>query len=74
MSKIDTCLNYRYERLIDGLEAFKAKHHLTNREISKALRMSDHTLSRLIAGDKTVRLPIETVWRLELISKDGEKL
>lgn len=74
MNQIEAYLNTRYERLINGLEAFKTKHHLSNREISKALGMSDHTLSRLIAGDKTVRLPIETVWRLELISKEGEKL
>lgn len=51
MIQIEAYLNARYERLINGLEAFKAKHHLANREISKALGMSDHTFSRLIAGD-----------------------
>lgn len=74
MNQIEAYLNTRYERLINGLEAFKAKHHLANREISKALGMSDHTLSRLIAEDKSVRLPIETVWRLERIAREGEKL
>lgn len=74
MIQIEAYLNTRYERLIDGLEAFKTKRHLNNREISRELGISDNTLSKLIAGDKTVRLPIETVWRLEIISKEGEKL
>ena len=51
LNLMQTYLDTKYERLIDGLEAFKVKHHLNNREISKTLGMSDHTLSRLIAGD-----------------------
>lgn len=61
----------RIELLADGLEAFKAREHLSNRDIGRALGISDNTVSRLIDGDTSVKLPVDTLWKIELIAKEG---
>ena len=61
----------RIELLTDGLEAFKAKERLSNKDIGRALGISDKTVSRLIDGDTTVKLSISTLWKIEKIAKEG---
>lgn len=69
-------LSARYDKrarlLGDKLAVFKARQHLTNREISRTLGIRDETISRIINGDRTVRLPIEVLWRIEDMVKIEE--
>ena len=66
----------RYDKrarlLGDKLAVFKARQHLTNREISRTLGIRDETISRIINGDRTVRLPIEVLWRIEDMARTVE--
>lgn len=67
----------RYDKrarlLGDKLAVFKARQHLTNREISRTLGIRDETISRIINGDRTVRLPIEVLWRIEDMARTVEE-
>ena len=69
-------LSARYDKrarlLGDKLAVFKARQHLTNREIGRTLGIRDETISRIINGDRTVRLPIEVLWRIEDMVKIEE--
>ena len=69
-------LSARYDKrarlLGDKLAVFKARQHLTNREIGRTLGIRDETISRIINGDRTVRLPIEVLWRTEDMVKIEE--
>ena len=66
----------RYDKrarlLGDKLAVFKVRQHLTNREIGRTLGIRDETISRIINGDRTVRLPIEVLWRIEDMVKTEE--
>lgn len=66
----------RYDKrarlLGDKLAVFKARQHLTNREIGRTLGIRDETISRIINGDRTVRLPLEVLWRIEDMVKIEE--
>ena len=63
-------LSARYDKrarlLGDKLAVFKVRQHLTNREIGR-------TLSRIINGDRTVRMTMEQMWKLEDIAKLREE-
>lgn len=61
----------RIDYIADGLEAFKAKHHLSNRDIGRSLGISDNTIARIINGDTRTRIPIKTMWEIEQIAKEG---
>lgn len=67
----------RYDKrarlLGDNLAVFKIRQHLTNREISRTLGIRDETISRIINGDRTVRLPIEVLWRIEDMARTVEE-
>lgn len=69
-------LSARYDKrarlLGDKLAVFKARQHLTNREIGRTLGIRDETISRIINGDRTVRLPLEVLWRIEDMVKIEE--
>lgn len=69
-------LSARYDKrarlLGDKLAIFKARQHLTNREIGRTLGIRDETISRIINGDRTVRLPLEVLWRIEDMVKIEE--
>lgn len=69
-------LSARYDKrarlLGDRLAVFKARQHLTNREIGRTLGIRDETISRIINGDRTVRLPLEVLWRIEDMVKIEE--
>lgn len=64
----------RIDYISDGLEAFKAKHHLSNRDIGRSLGISDNTVARIINGDIKARLPIEIMWKIEQIAKEGLRI
>ena len=70
-------LSARYDKrarlLGDRLAVFKARQHLTNREIGRTLGIRDETISRIINGDRTVRLPIEVLWRIEDMARTVEE-
>ncbi len=70
-------LSARYDKrarlLGDKLAVFKARQHLTNREIGRTLGIRDETISRIINGDRTVRLPIEVLWRIEDMARTVEE-
>ena len=70
-------LSARYDKrarlLGDKLAVFKIRQHLTNREISRTLGIRDETISRIINGDRTVRLPIEVLWRIEDMARTVEE-
>lgn len=55
----------RARKLGDGLAVFKVRNHLRNRDIGRTLCIRDETVARLLDGDRTVRLPLETLWKLE---------
>lgn len=63
----------RIDYISDGLEAFKARRHLSNKEIGHALGISDSTVARIIQGDVKTKLSIETVWKIEKIAIEGLK-
>ena len=63
----------RIDYIADGLEAFKAKNHLSSRDLGYALGISDNTVSRIIHGDMTIRLSIETFFTIERIAMEGLK-
>lgn len=63
----------RIDYIADGLEAFKARNHLSNRDIGRTLGISDNTVARVIQGDVKTRLPIEIVWEIEKIAMEGLK-
>ena len=73
----ERCLTARYDKrarlLGDRLAVFKARQHLTNREIGRTLGIRDETISRIINGDRTVRLPIEVLWRIEDMARTVEE-
>lgn len=52
---------------------FKARQHLTNREIGRTLGIRDETVARLLDGDRTVRMTMEQMWKLEDIAKLKEE-
>lgn len=60
-------------RLYRRRERVTTKNGLTWREVSSGLGISDHTLARIVNGDKAVRLPIETWWNLEKIAEGALK-
>lgn len=62
----------RARLLGDKLAVFKIRQHLTNREIGRTLGIRDETISRIINGDRTVRLPMEVLWRIEDMVKIEE--
>ena len=70
-------LSARYDKrarlLGDNLAVFKIRQHLTNREISRTLGIRDEAISRIINGDRTVRLPIEVLWRIEDMARTVEE-
>lgn len=70
-------LSARYDKrarlLGDKLAVFKIRQHLTNREISRTLGIRDEAISRIINGDRTVRLPIEVLWRIEDMARTVEE-
>ena len=70
-------LSARYDKrarlLGDKLAVFKVRQHLTNREIGRTLGIRDETISRIINGDRTVRLPIEVLWRIEDMARTVEE-
>lgn len=62
-------LEARARWLANGLAAYKRQEHLTLKAVGKALCMNDRTVSRILDEDYTVRIPIETLWRLEAIAR-----
>ena len=66
-------LQERAERLADGLAIYKRRHRLNNYALARAVGIGHETVSRLMAADRTVRLPLETAWRLEQIAKLGNE-
>lgn len=70
-------LSARYDKrarlLGDKLAVFKARQHLTNREIGRTLGIRDETVARLLDGDRTVRMTMEQMWKLEDIAKLREE-
>lgn len=63
----------RARRLADGLAVFKCRNHLTNRNIGRTLGIRDETVARLLDGDRTVRLSMEVLFKLEEIAKLREE-
>lgn len=63
----------RIDYIADGLEAFKAKNHFSNRDLGHALGVSDNTISRIIHGDAAIRLSLETLFTIERIAMEGLK-
>ena len=63
----------RIDYISDGLEAFKARTHLSNRDIGHTLGISDNTVARVIQGDVKTRLSVETIWEIEKIAMEGLK-
>lgn len=66
-------LQDRAERLADGLAIYKRRHRLNNYALARAVGIGHETVSRLMAADRTVRLPLETAWRLEQIARLGNE-
>lgn len=58
------------QRLADGLSVYKCRNRLRNRDIGRALGIRDETVSRLLGGDRTVRLNMETLFKLEDMAKE----
>ena len=58
------------QRLADGLAVYKCRNRLRNRDIGRALGIRDETVSRLLGGDRTVRLNMETLFKLEDMAKE----
>ena len=58
------------QRLADGLAVYKCRNRLRNRAIGRALGIRDETVSRLLGGDRTVRLNMETLFKLEDMAKE----
>ena len=63
----------RAQRIAEGLAVFKVRQHLRNRDIGRTLGIRDETISRIINGDRTVRLPIEVLWRIEDMARTVEE-
>lgn len=59
----------RAQRLAEGLAVFKVRQHLRNRDIGRTLGIRDETVARLLDGDRTVRMTMEQMWKLEDIAK-----
>ena len=67
----------KYDRqarcLAEGLALFKIRNHLRNRDIGRTLGIRDETVARLLDGDKTVRMSMETLFKLEEIARMKEE-
>ena len=63
----------RAQRIAEGLAVFKVRQHLRNREIGRTLGIRDETVARLLDGDRTVRMTMEQMWKLEDIAKLWEE-
>ena len=59
----------RANRLADDLAVYKRRHKLTNLQIAKATGLGHMTVARLLDADVTVRLSLETYWKLEEMAK-----
>lgn len=62
-------LRARARWLANGLAAYKRQEHLTVKAVGKALSLNDRAVSRILGEDYTVRIPIETLWKLEAIAR-----
>lgn len=62
-------LTDRARWLANGLAAYKQREHLSLKEMGLGLELSDKTLTRVLDGDYTVRLPAATLWKLEAIAR-----
>ena len=59
----------RINRLADGLTVYKRRSGKTNEDIARATGVGTVAIGRLISGDITVRMPLETYWRLEELAR-----
>lgn len=59
----------RINRLADGLTVYKRRNGKTNEDIARATGVGTVAIGRLMAGDTTVRMPLETYWRLEELAR-----
>ena len=62
----------RINRLADGLTVYKRRSGKTNQDIARATGVGTVAIGRLMAGDTTVRMPLEAYWRLEEMAKVKE--
>lgn len=62
--------NARAQRIADGLAIYKRRHGLRNRDISAALGIRPESVARILKADRTLRLDMETMFRLEEIAND----
>ena len=66
----DQRLAARYDAMAQRLADYKCRNRLRNRDIGRALGIRDETVSRLLGGDRTVRLNMETLFKLEDMAKE----
>ena len=59
--------------LAEALAVFKVRQHLHNKDIARTLGIRDTTVARLLDGDRTVRMTMEQMWKLEDIAKLKEE-
>lgn len=63
----------RAQQLAEALAMFKFHQHLHNKDIARTLGIRDTTVARLLDGDRTVRMTMEQMWKLEDIAKLKEE-
>lgn len=59
----------RAQWLANGLAAYKSRKHMSLKEMSGSLQVSDKTMSRILDGDYKVRIPVSTLWKMEAIAR-----
>ena len=72
MPKVYLTADQRLAARYDAMASyqFKCRNRLRNRDIGRALGIRDETVSRLLGGDRTVRLNMETLFKLEDMAKE----
>lgn len=59
----------RAQALADGLAAYKNRNGCSLIEMGRVLGIGHVSVARLLDGDRTIRLPMETIWRLEDLAR-----
>lgn len=56
--------------IADGLAVYKRRHAMRNRDVSATLGIRPESVARILKGDRTLRLDMETYFRLEDMAKE----
>lgn len=62
--------NAMAQRIADGLAVYKRRHAMRNRDVSATLGIRPESVARILKGDRTLRLDMETYFKLEDMAKE----